>query len=180
MTSIHDTVHRTAGAAVFLAPGEGTAIQMGSLPLIFKALSAWTGGAYEMHEQPLRPGVLVPPHIHAHQDQVSYVVTGTLGFLVGGEEFEAPAGSFIWRPRGIMHALWNAASRPARMLEISSPGMEIEKFFRAFGALTDQGNATREAVAELAEPYGISYDYSLVEDLEARHRVSAAGGWWRK
>src|SRR5215467_12670443 len=64
----------TSAAAIFLGPGEGPAIHMGSLPLVFKALSAWTNGAYEMHEQRLGPGVLVAPHTHVYQDQVNYVL----------------------------------------------------------------------------------------------------------
>jgi mannose-6-phosphate isomerase-like protein (cupin superfamily) len=170
----------TAGgnSAAFLGPGEGPAISMGALPLIFKALSAWTGGAYELHEQPIRPGVLVAPHQHENQDQVSYVVSGTLGFLVGSEEFEAPAGSFIWRPRQITHALWNSGQQEARMIEISSPGTEIEEFFNRFGKLTEAGGATADAIRNLAAPYGISYDLSRIPDLEARHNVSAGGAWW--
>ncbi|HUY46784.1 MAG TPA: cupin domain-containing protein [Streptosporangiaceae bacterium] len=167
-----------AAAAVFLAPGAGPAVHMGSLPVIFKALSAWTCGAYEMHEQPLWPGVLVVPHTHAHQDQVSYVVAGTLGFLVGDEEFAAPAGSFIWRPRGVVHALWNSGPGEARMLEVTSPGGDIENFFRRFGDLTDAGAATGAAVQALAAPYGISYDLSRIADLEARHHVTSGGAWW--
>ncbi len=56
----------TAAAAVFLGPGEGPALRMGSLPLVFKALPEWSGGAYEMHEHRIGAGVLVAPHIHAH------------------------------------------------------------------------------------------------------------------
>jgi mannose-6-phosphate isomerase-like protein (cupin superfamily) len=165
-------------SAVFLGPGQGPAISMGALPLVFKALPAWTGGAYELHEQPIRPGVLVAPHRHEHQDQVSYVVSGTLGFLVGSEEFEAPAGSFIWRPRQVTHALWNSGPHEARMLEISSPGTAIEEFFNRFGDLTEAGAATVDAIRELAAPYGISYDLGRIPDLEARHNVSAGGAWW--
>jgi quercetin dioxygenase-like cupin family protein len=176
MTTIHDLP--AAAAAVFLAPGEGPALRMGSLPLVFKALSAWSGGAYEMHEHRIGPGVLVAPHTHAHQDQANYVLAGTIGCLVGDEEFELPAGSFIWRPRGVRHALWAAGAGGARFLEISSPGAEIEEFFRRFGQLTDAGAATAETIAELAAPYGITYDRGLIPYLEARHGVSAGGTWW--
>jgi mannose-6-phosphate isomerase-like protein (cupin superfamily) len=165
-------------SAVFLGPGEGPAIVMGTLPLVYKALSAWSGGAYELHEEPIRPGVLVAPHRHENQDQVSYVLSGTLGFFVGGQEFEAPAGSFIWRPRQVMHALWNCGTQEARMLEITSPGTQAEEFFNRFGELTEAGQASVEAVHKLAAPYGITYDLSLTRDLEARHKVSAGGAWW--
>jgi quercetin dioxygenase-like cupin family protein len=165
-------------SAVFLGPGEGPAISMGTMPLVFKALSAWTGGAFELHEQPIKEGVLVAPHRHENQDQISYVVSGTLGFLVGDEEFEAPTGSFIWRPRQVTHALWNSGPGDARMLEMSSPGTEIEQFFNRFDDLTQAGGATAEAIAKLAAPYGISYELARIPGLEARHGVSAGGAWW--
>jgi mannose-6-phosphate isomerase-like protein (cupin superfamily) len=176
VTSTHEPT--TCPAAVFLGPGEGPALRMGPLPLVFKALSAWSDGAYEMHEHRIGPGVLVAPHTHARQDQANYVLAGTIGCLVGDQEFEVPAGGFIWRPRGVRHALWATRAGEARFLEISSPGGEIEEFFRRFGDLTDAGAATAHAIGELAAPYGITYDLDLIPYLEARHRVSAGGTWW--
>jgi quercetin dioxygenase-like cupin family protein len=168
----------TSAAAIFLGPGEGPALRMGSLPLVFKTLSAWTGGAYEMHEHRLAPGVLVAPHTHTHQDQVHYVLAGTIGCLIGGQEFTAPAGSYIWRPRGVVHALWTSGANEARVLEVSSPGSEMEEFFRRFGDLTEAGGATAGAIQALAAPYGISYDLAMIPSLEARYGVSAGGVWW--
>jgi quercetin dioxygenase-like cupin family protein len=151
---------------------------MGSLPLVFKALPEWSGGAYEMHEHRIGAGVLVAPHIHARQDQANYVLDGSIGCLVGDQEFEVGAGGFIWRPRGVRHALWAASPGGARFLELSSPGAGIAEFFRRFGDLTEAGAATAEAIQALAAPYGISYDLAIIPDLEARHGVSAGGTWW--
>ena len=117
MTDIRDI---TGGTLVL--PGEGTPIRMGALPVDLLVPAAFSGGTYELHEQPVPPGVLVVPHTHAHQDQVSIVTAGTLGVLVGDEEFIAPVGSCVLRPRGVVHALWNASTEPARMIEVSSPG----------------------------------------------------------
>jgi mannose-6-phosphate isomerase-like protein (cupin superfamily) len=168
----------TAAAAIFLGPGEGPALRMGSLPLVFKIMPEWTGGTYEMHEHRLAPGVLVAPHTHTHQDQVHYVLTGTIGCLIGDQEFTAPVGSAIWRPRGVVHALWTSGAPEARVLEVSSPGSAMAEFFRRFGDLTDAGGATAEAIQALAAPYGITYDLAMVPGLEARHGVSAGGVWW--
>ena len=176
MTTTHDGP--AAATVIFLGPGEGPALRMGSLPLVFKTLSAWTGGAYEMHEHRLAPGVLVAPHTHTQQDQVHYVLAGTIGCLIGGQEFTAPAGSYVWRPRGVVHALWTSGAAEARVLEVSSPGSEMEEFFRRFGDLTEAGGATAEAIQALAAPYGISYDLAMIPSLEARYGVSAGGVWW--
>ena len=175
MTDIRDVTRGT-----LVRPGEGAPIRMGALPVDLLVPSAFSGGTYELHEQPVPPGVLVVPHTHARQDQISVVTAGTLGVLVGDEEFIAPVGSCVLRPRGVVHALWNASTEPARMIEVSSPGAEIEQFFRQFTNLTVAGGATSSAIAELARPYGITYRLDLVPALEERHGVSAGGGWWQE
>jgi mannose-6-phosphate isomerase-like protein (cupin superfamily) len=175
MTDIRDVARGT-----LVLPGEGVPIRMGALPVDLLVPAAFSAGAYELHEQPVPPGVLVVPHTHTHQDQISVVTRGTLGVLVGDEEFVAPAGSCVLRPRGIVHALWNASPEPARMIEVSSPDAGIEEFFRRFTDLTAADRATSLAIAELARPYGITYRPDLVPGLEARHGVSAGGGWWRE
>ena len=173
---------RTSPASVvtveYVPPGAGEQVLMGALALTFKVQAAATGGLYEMHEQEIPAGVLVMPHRHERQHQVSVVLAGELGFLVGDAEFTAPAGSVVWRPMQLIHALWNAGPAAARMIEISSPGIEIEQFFTRFGQLTDAGEATQDAVAGLAAPYGITYHPAIAGTLEARYGVSAAQGWW--
>ncbi|MGW1199320.1 cupin domain-containing protein [Streptomyces sp. NPDC002536] len=163
---------------VFYAPGEGRSLRMGSMPLVFKVSADWTDGAYEMHEQPIAPRVLVAPHIHTHEDQVSYVTEGELGFLVGDEEFVAPAGSCIFRPRGVVHSLWNPTDAPARMLELSSPGAAIERYFGEFGEMSERGATESGAVQALGARYGITYRMDLVPGIEKKYGVRAAGGWW--
>ena len=173
MTDIRDVTRGT-----LVLPGHGAPIRMGALPADLLVPAAFSAGAYELHHQPVPPGVLVVPHTHARQDQISVVTAGTLGVLVGDEEFTAPAGSCILRPRGIVHALWNPGPQPAQMIEVSSPGAGIEEFFRRFTDLTAAGQATSPAIADLARPYGITYQPDLVPGLEARHGVSAGRGWW--
>jgi mannose-6-phosphate isomerase-like protein (cupin superfamily) len=162
----------------FLLPGEGRTIRTGAMSVVYKVSADWTGGAYTMHEQPVEPGVMVAPHTHADQDQVSYVVEGELGFLVGDEEFAAPAGSCIFRPRGVRHALWNAGSATARMIEITNPGSDFECYFLRFGELTEAGETRQEVIHALGARYGITYDLAKAEDLARRHGVSSAGSWW--
>ena len=82
--------------------------------------------------------------------------------------------------RGIPHAVWNAGPEPARMLELSTPGREIEAFFREFDQLSQAGQVSAPAVAELARPYGISYHLDLIPQLEARYGISAGSGWWAR
>jgi hypothetical protein len=65
------------------------------------------------------------------------------------------AGGYITKPRGEVHAMWNAGSTPARMIEIISPA-GLEKFFRDIADLFEAGRPpTMQDMAVLAGNYGV-------------------------
>jgi uncharacterized cupin superfamily protein len=59
-------------------------------------------------------------HIHHDDDEAWYVLEGTLGFRVGDDLVEAPAGSAVLVPRGVAHSYWNADG-PARYVLVMTP-----------------------------------------------------------
>jgi mannose-6-phosphate isomerase-like protein (cupin superfamily) len=63
----------------------------------------------------------VPLHRHRIEDEAWYVLEGTLRFQYGEREFEAPAGSGVFLPRGVSHKFWNPGPVPARYLLIMGP-----------------------------------------------------------
>lgn len=158
------------GGGVPLSQGESTFIV---------GLSSWTDGAVSVLDQIVPPGLIVPPHVHEHEAQASYVVAGTIGFWVDGEEVEASAGAYVHRPAGKPHTLWNASAEPARMLEITTPAASFEEYMRAVSDLMDAGEATPESVGALAAGYGVHFVPGPFEELCARHGVSPAGGFWK-
>lgn len=107
---------------VVLAPGEGRAYPMGAISAIFKADGAETGGRYSISEWWLDPHRRGPgPHSHP-DDDVFYVLAGTMSVLLGSEWFDASAGSFVLVPGGVTHAFENRGSERAGMLDVSVPG----------------------------------------------------------
>ena len=55
-----------------------------------------------------------PPHLHTREDEYSIVTEGEIGFRSGDREVVLGAGGYITKPRGELHAMWNAGrSRPA-------------------------------------------------------------------
>ncbi len=54
-------------------------------------------------EETLQPGAFVTPHTHANDVWV-YVLSGTVGVLVGNEIGEAGAGEWALKPRNVPHA----------------------------------------------------------------------------
>lgn len=130
-----------------LAPGVG---------VVFKLDGADTGGQLSIVEHPFAVGALVPPHIHTREDEFSIVLEGQIGFRSNDQEVVLAAGGYIVKPRGEVHAMWNAGSTPARMIEVISPP-GFESFFRDLVDLTDRGAPAREAVAELGHQYGLPF-----------------------
>jgi len=166
-----------AGAAFSVGGGPDDQLRLGAITTVLGLPAAWTDGGFFIAEQPMAPRILVPPHVHRHEDQVAYVISGRLGFRVGDVEVELEAGQFIRRGRGVPHTNWNPTDEPATMLEITFPG-HLETYFRGLDALTRSGEATQEQVRALAADYGITFVDDWVEDLSARHSVRLAGGLW--
>jgi mannose-6-phosphate isomerase-like protein (cupin superfamily) len=73
-----------------------------------------------------------PLHVHDHEDECLYVRAGELSVRCGGATFDAPAGSFVFLPRGRAHRFW-AKDGSARLLLIAVPG-GIEAYFREINA----------------------------------------------
>lgn len=66
------------------------------------------------------PGLLgAPPHWHTREDELSYVLEGTLTVWREGAVTAAAPGAVIQKPRGEWHTFWNAGPVPVRFLEIN-------------------------------------------------------------
>jgi mannose-6-phosphate isomerase-like protein (cupin superfamily) len=107
---------------IFLQPGEGRAYSMGSLSASFKADGKESAGNYSISEWWLEPFTKGPGAHHHDEDDVFYVLEGTVSFLIGEEWKEAPKGSFVLAPSGITHDFENRGAVRAGVLNISAPG----------------------------------------------------------
>ena len=148
--------HRASRVKI-VRPGEGASGELGpGLGVVFKIDGDDSGGALSVVEHPFAVGTLVPPHVHTREDEFSIVLEGEIGFRSGDQEVVLGAGGYIVKPRGEVHAMWNAGNVPARMIEIISPA-GFEEFFRSLTNMTAQGEPSQEAVTELAERHGLPF-----------------------
>jgi len=86
---------------------------------------------------------IAPFHVHDHDDEAWYVLEGVLGFRLGDDQVEAPAGSAVFARRGTPHTYRNAGPGEARYLlvmtpriarlidEIHQPGADLAAVFAA-------------------------------------------------
>jgi quercetin dioxygenase-like cupin family protein len=140
-----------------IQPGEGRAGRLApGVGVVFKIDGEDTGGALSIVEHPFEVGALVPPHIHTLEDEFSIVTEGRIGFRSEDREVVLEAGGYIVKPRGEVHAMWNAGSMPARMIEIISPA-GFERFFREFVDLSDAGPPPADAITDLAARYQLPF-----------------------
>jgi quercetin dioxygenase-like cupin family protein len=95
---------------------------MGRISALFKADGDETARAYSISEWWLEANT-TGPGAHAHpEDDVFYVLEGTMSLLVGERWIDAPAGSFVLVPGGVTHDFENRSDRRAGVLNFSSPG----------------------------------------------------------
>jgi len=117
---------------VLRAPGEGETIsdraERNVRILLDHELADVTWTRYE-------PGERGPdPHIHEQHADAWYVLEGELTFGVGpgGEELhQAPAGTHVLVPAGVIHTFRNDSSETARFLNIHAPSMGFAESLRA-------------------------------------------------
>lgn len=122
-------------APIVVGPGEGARIEgPAGGPLTFKARGEETNGSLTAVENVIAPGDGPPLHVHAGEDEAWYVLEGELRFRLGEKLAHAPAGTFVFVPRGTPHCFQNSGDRPARILVLFTPA-GMERFFDRFAAL---------------------------------------------
>jgi len=111
-------------STLVIPPGHSHSVQMGGLGVVFKLSGSDTGGAFSIVEHPMAPGTLGAP-LHTNEDELSYVLKGEITVLLGDELIHASAGRYVFKPRGIPHAFWNASDGPLH------PGVHRTRRIRA-------------------------------------------------
>ncbi len=90
---------------------------------VFKADGVETNDRYCVSEWWLEAGQSGPgPHAHAANEELFYVLEGTMSFLVGTEWVDAARGSFLRIPAGTTHDFANRGTVRAGMLNVFIPG----------------------------------------------------------
>ncbi len=107
---------------VILGPGEGRTYDLGRGVATFKADGDESGGRYSISEWWLEPHTKGPGAHRHEEDDVFYVIAGTVTMRIGDEELEAGPGSFVAVPGGMFHDFENRTDERAGFLNVSAPG----------------------------------------------------------
>lgn len=107
---------------IYLAPGEGRSYPMGRISAVFKADGDETQKGYSISEWWLEPHTKGPGAHHHDEDDIFYVIEGTMSIFLGDRWIDASKGSFVLVPGGMIHDFENRSSRKSGILNFGVPG----------------------------------------------------------
>jgi mannose-6-phosphate isomerase-like protein (cupin superfamily) len=150
--------------AVTIPPAAGERFDIGGFGIHWKIDGHHSGKRFSVVHHPLAPRVLAAPlHRHHREDEYSYVVTGTLGALLGEEVVTAGPGTWVFKPREQWHTFWNASETPCEIIEVISPA-GFEDYFRELAAIWPD----KTKAAPLLKKYELDMDFESIPSLCAR------------
>ncbi|GAA4586245.1 cupin domain-containing protein [Planotetraspora phitsanulokensis] len=176
-----------APAVKVVQPGGGETAAIPGFGVVFKLYSPGNGAEVAIVEHPFAVGTITPPHLHTREDEHSIVLEGQIGFRSEADEVVLGPGGYITKPRGQMHAMWNAGTTPGRIIEVITPG-GFENYFRELSELLNSVEATpgvnvRETpeFAELARRYGLTHGRpDWYDDVVVRYGLTSPTGGSRQ
>ena len=71
-----------------------------------------------------RKGEEPPSHTHETEDEMFYVLEGTITFRYGNESFDLEKGGFVFLPHGIEHSYTILSEDPVRLIVVTAPVRE--------------------------------------------------------
>ena len=111
---------------IVLKPGGGRSYPMGRISAVFKADGDETKQEYSISEWWLEPHTK-GPGAHSHdEDDVFFIIAGTMSVMIGDEWIDAPAGSFVLIPGGTTHDFENRSDARAGLLDFTNGEFESE------------------------------------------------------
>jgi mannose-6-phosphate isomerase-like protein (cupin superfamily) len=115
--------HRFPSGVILVPPGQGRQYECGPMRASFLADGAECHDRYSVSIwciDPHSPG----PGAHSHEinEELFYVIDGTVTFVIGDQRVEALAGSFLRIPAGVTHDFENTTPCPAEVLNVFVPG----------------------------------------------------------
>jgi quercetin dioxygenase-like cupin family protein len=180
----HSARRRTVSGVTshyLVEPDTAQLLQLGGMGLTVEVPNERLAGRAAAMRIRLDARRVIPPHLHRREDEVTFVLRGTIGVQVGHEEFEAPPGSLVVGPKDLFHAYWSPGHDPVEFLTFITPGgfeHFFEEFHSAFDSVNSEGVDPSEVAARratLADHYGLEHSRERLDAVRERHGLRALG-----
>ena len=149
----------------------------GALTVVHRVDGEQTGGLAAVADHILAPHRLGSPrHTHRREHEISYVLEGTLGAEIGGEDLIAGPGDCVFKPKDVPHAFWNPGDVDVRFVEVFAPA-GFEHYFADLEPLVAAGGAPRDldAMLEVYARYELELEPGSIPELIERHGLAVPG-----
>jgi len=139
-----------------MQPQEQPVVKIGQLEIRYLMDGTVAGAGVGLFEMTVPAGARVPPaHSHRNNEEVLYVLEGTLRYMVDDEVRDLKQGERMYTPRGSVHAFSNPHDRPARALIILTPDIGVQ-YFRDVAEVANAPSGPNPArMAEVMARYGL-------------------------
>ena len=155
MTEEAKTSESQADPAVsVIGPGDGETIVLGTTRMRVLEDGSHTGHRLAITESVLAPHTQGPPqHRHGRHDEGFYILSGTVRFTVGNEDYDATTGTLVMVPPGAPHTFANPTDQPAVMLSTFTPDLYVQYFRDLQEALAGDRPLTPQANIDAMSRY---------------------------
>jgi quercetin dioxygenase-like cupin family protein len=139
-----------------MQPQEQPVVKIGQLEVRYLMDGTVTGAGVGMFELTVLPGARVPPaHSHRDNEEVVYVLEGTLRYAVDDEVRDLKPGDRMYSPRGSVHAFSNPHDRRTRALVILTPDIGAQYFREVADVANTPGGPSPARMVEVMTRYGL-------------------------
>lgn len=117
--------------------------------------AAETGGQFSIASMVVAPNAGPPPHIHAVEDELWFIMEGRFEFLIGEDVVEVGPGDVVFTPKNVVHTFRNCGDAPGRFLNLAT-GPTFDIFLDQWNRILEQPVPDFGAAAAVAAEYGIT------------------------
>jgi mannose-6-phosphate isomerase-like protein (cupin superfamily) len=100
------------------------------------------------------PGVAPPLHVHAKDDEVFIVVSGSMAFHTPDGWHDVEPGTVVFMPRGVPHTFRNRGTTPSQHWVLTAPSGFEDFYARTAALFAKPGPPDFPALRGIAAEYG--------------------------
>ena len=129
---------------IVVQPGEGRVSSFTpGRSIVLKLPGGATGDSIMLFEETVPPGTKSTFHLHRDSDEVAYVLSGEITFMIGDEVTVGGLGACAFMPRGVPHAWKSTGAQTGRVLFLYTPA--------GAGGLIEEQQRTQRGFSSMSE-----------------------------
>ncbi len=121
-----------------------------------KVSGADVGKTFAIIEVHTPPGLGPELHVHPAQNELIFVLEGSIGLQCGSVRTILGTGDAFMAPLNVPHAYVTLGTEPAHMLHLFNPAGDMEGFFADYAPLVSvEGEPDHQKLAEVSAKHGV-------------------------